>query len=325
MLKTERRRQPVLKGSARSAVPHKLKTGSVQMPGISFKDVRIHYSPSGTAGKGAWAYAPGPSIDIGLGQERPLSGGSAHATQRKQRSMLGGVPVQMCPRPGGARLADESEDELDSFCSESDTEDNFNVASVSLHRRKSTRHVSNKAGRTVPAAYPRKKLIDDAKAIHDVLGNRKFSGNTTVVCAVLKVKNGFLHIAMINKALMCPAMRVKAAELKYTVIRGIQTHAEANLILYAHKHEEDARIIALGCDKDTCPQCAQLLREFLPAGLKFPERPLKADGKEKYSDTYHFESTSAKPKGIGPFVTEMESVIGQNYDEKGKLKKGAPI
>lgn len=114
---------------------------------------------------------------------------------------------------------------------------------------------------------------------------------------------------------MMPEMREKARELGYTVIRGIKSHAEANMILYAHKHKEDARLIAFGCDKDTCPECAKLLHECLPEDLEFPTRPLLADGTEDFSPKYHFRSTSKKPVGIGPFVARMQSVIDRDYED----------
>lgn len=166
--------------------------------------------------------------------------------------------------------------------------------------------------------------MDDARAIHGILADKPFSGNTTVVCAVLAVKRGFLHVAMVNHALMTPKMREKAQELGYTVIRGIQTHAEANMILYVHKHIKDARLIAFGCDKDACPECAALLRECLKEELEFPTRPLLADGTEDFSPKYRFRSTSSNPVGVGLFVARMQGVIDRDYEE-GERRNTASI
>lgn len=108
------------------------------------------------------------------------------------------APVQMCPRPGDARPSPDSEDELESFLSESDQEDHMNVSSVRMEGRSAIRHVSNDEGSVVGTDKSREELEGDAKAIHGTLGGRPFSGSTTVVCAVLAVKGGFLHIAMIK-------------------------------------------------------------------------------------------------------------------------------
>ena len=44
LLKKERRRQPVLTESTGVSVPEGLKSGFEHMSGLSFEDVRIHYS-----------------------------------------------------------------------------------------------------------------------------------------------------------------------------------------------------------------------------------------------------------------------------------------
>lgn len=221
----------------------------------------------------------------------------------------------MCPRPGDARLSHDSEDELESFFSESDTDDHYNVSTARRDGGRATRHVSNDEGSVVSKPKSRRDLVYDAKEIHRILDDKPFGGNTTVVCALLSVKRGFLHVAMVNNPLMKPEMRKKAQELGYTVIKGIQSHAEANMILYAHKHKKDARLIAFGCDKDTCPECAALLRECLTEYLEFPTRPLLADGTKAFSPKYYFRSTSKNPVGVGPFVARMQSVIDRDYEE----------
>lgn len=267
----ERRRQPVLTEGTKASRPNRLKVGFELMSGLSFEDVRVHYSSL--------------------------------------------APAQMCPGPGDARPSPDSEEELESFFSESDQEDHMNVSSVRMEGRRAIRHVSNEEGSFAGTAKSREELVDDARAIHEIVDGKPFGGNTTVVCAVLAVKGGFLHIAMTNNTLMMPEMREKARELGYTVIRGIKSHAEANMILYADKHRKDARLIAFGCDKDTCPECAKLLRECLPEDLEFPTRPLLADGTEDFSPKYHFRSTSKKPVGVGPFVARMQSMIDRDYED----------
>lgn len=295
----ERRRQPVLTEGTRVSGSNRRKAGFESMSGLSFEDVRVHYSSLDPARTGA--YVARRNVYPRPVQEKHLSHEPA--------------PAQMCPGPGDARPSPDSEDELESFLSESDQEDHMNVSSVRMEGRSAIRHVSNDEGSVVGTAKSREELEGDAKAIHGTLGGRPFSGSTTVVCAVLAVKGGFLHIAMINNTLMMPEMREKARELGYTVIRGIKSHAEANMILYAHKHKEDARLIAFGCDKDTCPECAKLLDECFPGDLKYTTRPLLADGTEDFSPKYHFRSTSKKPVGIGPFVARMQSVIDRDYED----------
>lgn len=368
LLKKERRRQPVLTESTGVSVPEGLKSGFEQMSGLSFEDVRIHYSSPNPARIGAYAYTAGKNVYLGPGQEKHLPHELAHVMQQKQGRVRptvsryglkmndsaslereadllgnaalqekreGGQPgtqkstwwnplVQMCPKPGDAHPPHDSEDILESFCSDDDMEDHHNISTVRMDGRRATRHVSNDASRIVRPAKRRKDLVDDAKAIHRVLDGRPFSGNTTVVCAVFQVKGSFLHIAMVNDTLMTPTMRERAQELGYTILRGIKTHAEANMILYAHKHQKDARLIAFGCDKDTCPECAKLLRECTAENLEYPTRPLLADGTEDFSPTYYFRSASKNPVGVGPFVARMQSVIDRDY-EAGKRRDTTSI
>lgn len=326
LFKKERRRQPVLSKSTWAPVPKGLDSGYEHMSGLSFGDVRVHYSSPNPARIGAYAAGrnayPGPGQEKHLPHEADMQGNAALQKRRDggqprpQGSTWGDTLIQMCPGPGDARPSHDSEEELESFFSESDTDDHCNISTVRKNGRdKAIRHVSNDEGSVVGNAKSREELVDDARAIHDILGDKPFSGNTTVVCAVLAVKRGFLHVAMVNHALMTPKMREKAQEFGYTVIRGIQTHAEANMILYAHKHNKDARLIAFGCDKDTCPECAALLRECLTEDLEFPTRPLLADGTEDFSPKYHFRSTSTNPVGVGPFVARMQSVIDRDYED----------
>lgn len=321
ILRKERQRRPDLTESAGVPVPGMLKARFENMSGISFEDVKIHYSSPHPSKIGAYAYTSGRNglkmnDSISLEQEAYMLGNKV--LQKKRNGSLESSLIQMCPKPGDARPAPDSEDELESFCSESDIEDNYNVASESVVERRSIRHVSNEEGRIVSKAKIRGELVKDARYIHSILKGKKFSGNTTVVCAVLKLKNGFLHIAMVNDALMMRKMRIRAEKLGYTIIRGIQTHAEANMILYAHKHRKDARLIAFGCDKDTCPKCAEILNECSTAKLEFTERSPNKDGAKKYSRTYYFKSSSKKPKGNGSFVRQIRRIINRNYDEGGR-------
>ncbi len=213
---------------------------------------------------------------------------------------------------------EEEKEELESFDSASDHEDHFNVASMRMEGRKKVRHVANEPGKIVGTFKNRAMLQVDAKAIHDVLGKGHFSGSTTVVCAVFEVKGGYLYVATVNDALMAPSLRSKAEELDYSVIYGVKSHAEANMILYEHKHLKDARLLAFGCDKASCPECEDLMRRYLPEGLDITPKPHKADGSRAFTPNYYFESKLTSPKGDqGPFVQDMRGFIHRNYGEDG--------
>ncbi len=220
--------------------------------------------------------------------------------------------------PGFGSAAGSGKGELESFDSDSDYEDHFNVASVRMTDRRQTRHVTNGQGKIVGTLKDKAQLEKDAKAIHDVLGKGHFSGSTTVVCAVFEVKGGYLYVATVNDALMAPKLRPKAEALGYSLIYGVRSHAEANMILYARKHDKDARLLAFGCDKASCPECEDLMRRYLPEGLDITPKPHKADGSRAFTPNYYFESKLTSPKGDqGPFVQDMRGFIHRNYGEDG--------
>ncbi len=83
-LTKERRRQPVLTESSGGSVPEKLKSGFEHMSGLSFEDVRVHYSSPNPARIGAYAYAAGRNVYLGPGQEKHLPHELAHVMQQKQ-------------------------------------------------------------------------------------------------------------------------------------------------------------------------------------------------------------------------------------------------
>lgn len=87
-LKKEQRRQPVLTDSTGVSVPKRLKSGFEHMSGLSFEDVRIHYSSPNPARIGAYAYAAGRNVYLGPGQEKYLPHELAHVMQQKQGRVL---------------------------------------------------------------------------------------------------------------------------------------------------------------------------------------------------------------------------------------------
>ncbi len=219
--------------------------------------------------------------------------------------------------PGFRGVAGSGGSGLDSFESDSDYEDHFNVASVRMVEQRQIRHVANY--RIVTTLKNKEQLEADAKEIHSVLGTGRFSGSTTVVCAVFEVKGGYLYVATVNDAMMAPNLRKRAEALGYTLIYGIQTHAEGNLLLYEHKHDKDARLLAFGCDKASCPECEDLLRNLSVAGLDITPRPHKADGSRAFTSKFYFRSRLRKPKGAqGPFVERVRGFIHCNYGEDGR-------
>lgn len=229
-----------------------------------------------------------------------------------QGSIMGSLIIQMRPDSKDYRIPNDSEDISDSFYSQSDSEDNFNVASVKMTGRKPERHVSE-PGPVAEEARLNEKLVSDARKILAALPNKRSRRATTVVCAAFRMKDGIRHYAMINGTLMGPKMRKRAGELGYIIIRGATTHAEANLILYANKHRGNARLISFGCDKKTCPQCEILLNKFFRKELSFPSRGIKKDGGRQWTDKYNFRGGYRKGRGDGQFVRRMRDCINSNY------------
>lgn len=292
-LNQERQKTPVVTRNTGLSVPGKPETGFRHIPRISFEDVRVRYSSSDSAMTGA---------NIFKAPE--------------------GLPVQMCPVPGDEDPQHDAEAELSDFHSEDDLEDHFNVSTTSGPGRKEVCHIST--GHIVAEERDQGTLTADAKEIQGSPEKKAFSGSTTVVCAALQTKKGYLHIAMVNRSRIPPKMKAEAERRGYVAVRGANTHAEANLLLYADKHKTNARLRAFGCDKDTCPQCAKLLRKYGPRGLAFPVRGRRKDGTKQYCPVYHFKGVRRYRGGDGEYVRGMREMICKRYKSKnGKLRKGA--
>jgi hypothetical protein len=65
-------------------LPENLKTGAENISGISMDDVKVHYNSTKPLQKQALAYAQGPEIHIGPGQEHCLAHEVWHVVQQKQ-------------------------------------------------------------------------------------------------------------------------------------------------------------------------------------------------------------------------------------------------
>lgn len=307
ILKQERRRTPVLNRNAGLSAIEKPQTGFRHIPGVSFEDVRVRYSSADSAKAGARSYSSETIIFAEPEWKRSLPGNEL-------------LPVQMCQMPGEVCTPDDGEAELEDFISEDDDNDHYNVATTSGDARKEICHISTE--HIVAKAKTREELREDASGIWSIQGRVSFSENTTVVCAVFRTKGGYLHIVTVNDPRVPPKLRVEAEKRGYVALRGAKTHAEANLLLYTNKHSENARLMAFGCDKDSCPQCEELLHECGPAGLDFPVRRPKKNGEKRYCSTYYFRGARKNLRGEGKFVRRIRGILSKNYED-GRLKKGA--
>ena len=118
----------------------------------------------------------------------------------------------------------------------------------------------------------RPKLADDAKAIHDVLPEDDASGHksrsfgaTTVVCALVLREGKLRKLVFCNVAgVMSTALRQKAHQLGYHVVRALQAHAEGEMIQYLNTYK-DFSLVEIGCDKEHCQECNFLMNKFFRA------------------------------------------------------------
>jgi hypothetical protein len=78
------RYMPVQKKENNTGLPDHLKAGVEALSGYSMNDVRVHYNSDKPAQLHALAYAQGPDIHVGPGQERNLPHEAWHVVQQKQ-------------------------------------------------------------------------------------------------------------------------------------------------------------------------------------------------------------------------------------------------
>jgi hypothetical protein len=83
----------------RTGLPDQLKRGVENLSGVALDDVQVHYNSSKPAQLNALAYAQGPDIHVGPGQEKHLPHEAWHVAQQKQgrvrptMQMKAGIPV----------------------------------------------------------------------------------------------------------------------------------------------------------------------------------------------------------------------------------------
>ncbi|MCB9233324.1 MAG: DUF4157 domain-containing protein [Bacteroidia bacterium] len=207
------------------------------------------------------------------------------------------------------RMNDESSD-LETFLSESDDDfQDINTIKI-VGRRKidKTRHVSNNAQRH--QFISTHQLEADATTIHLAGGG---DSRLTIVCVQFKTRRGdYIRVAVANDKTMPLKARQKAEEIGYSVIQGIKTHGETNLVIYARKHYKDLRYAGHGCDKGACRQCEENLLDEFGEDVDYGSK-----GKTgKYSGTYYLEGIN-KIKSTS--LNNLQRNVKFNYDKKGKL------
>lgn len=123
------------------------------------------------------------------------------------------------------------------------------------------------------AEVTKEQLSADAKAIHtEALGpaspgyNKQTFGATTVVTAALLDIHGTVQKFMftnLDKA-VAPKLRAAAGKRGYQSIAAQQSHAEGELIQYVRVNRDGFYSIqAIGCDKDHCVECDEVLRKVI--------------------------------------------------------------
>ncbi len=121
---------PEVKKPNLTGIPTQMKLNFEQRSGLSFDDVRVHYSSDKPARLGALAYTQGNEVYMGPGQERHLSHELGHVVQQKAGRVrptgwIGGLPlndqpelereadrapVQCMPAPGGQDVVQRQPD-----------------------------------------------------------------------------------------------------------------------------------------------------------------------------------------------------------------------
>lgn len=113
------------------------------------------------------------------------------------------------------------------------------------------------------------QLVNDAKDIQ-AAGQASGSQGVTVVCTIsLKTKNNYripryVRLCYTNLGDAIPVdLHKKAVELGYQLIKGSQMHAEAAAIVHHKSYSKTYQLVAMGCDKDHCPECSTLMARSL--------------------------------------------------------------
>ncbi|MGH9070014.1 MAG: hypothetical protein ACRDX8_02305 [Acidimicrobiales bacterium] len=115
----------------------------------------------------------------------------------------------------------------------------------------------------------KQQLSLDAKAIHQEAlggGSRRSFGATTVVTAALLDLHGTVQKFMFTnlKSMVSKALCDAAARRGYQSIAAQQSHAEGELIQYVRVARKGFYSIqAIGCDKDHCVECDEVLRKVI--------------------------------------------------------------
>ena len=207
-------------------------------------------------------------------------------------------------------------EELEDFDSEDNSADIFTIqygtGNQGKHSSQSGASFKNKS---------QKELDCDATNAHNELDVCARGRKTTATAKFqIKSKNGrkrYLYVAAANSRNMPRSSRDFLIHKKYHPIVGATTHAEANILLYALKHIKDARLLAFGCDKDSCPQCVSLLKHLVPR-VKRKERTL-VGGRKKYSPNYKFNLIKRQNRTNHIFQRLLVH-ISKHYSKDGKLK-----
>lgn len=232
------------------------------------------------------------------------------------------IPTTNCgPILGGKGKKEKSDElydteEMDDFVSEDNSADIFTTqygtGDKGKHSSQSSFSYKNR---------DQQELDGDATEAHKTLGDCAQGRKTTATAKFqIKSKGGlerYLYVAAANSRNMPSASRAALIKKGYHPIVGVTTHAEANLLLYAIKHKANARLLAFGCDKDSCPQCVSLLKRLVPRVVR-RERVL-ANGKKKYSANYKFQLIK-RQNLKDPIFQRLLRHIKKHYSEDGKLK-----
>ncbi len=99
----EKRKRSAAPAREPTGIPAQMKRSFEERSGLSFDDVRVHYSSAKPAKLGALAYTQGAQVFLGPGQERYLPHELGHVVQQKRglvrpTGMFRGVPVNTDPR-----------------------------------------------------------------------------------------------------------------------------------------------------------------------------------------------------------------------------------
>lgn len=201
---------------------------------------------------------------------------------------------------------------MDDFDSDDESDyKGINSAQINgLKKSQKSYHVSNSNGWS-SSKTSTSKLEADAKLIHKANGGWSA---TTVVCGQFIAKNGkFLKIMTCNAKMLGPKGRQMAESLGYVVILGTKTHAEANMMTYAHKHRNDLKFINHGCDKGACKMCQTLLTTQYGSSVDFGSMGTTGN----LTGTYYHQGMSSLSS---PQVQSMVGQVQGFYNSNGKKK-----